>query len=68
MIAGVRLSFSKRKKGRLFSQPPAGHVPALQAPRSCRRLQNAPQTKIETPPQGWRRAGDAIAGGGKLSK
>ena len=29
---------------------------------------NALQSKVETPPQGWRRAGDAIAGGGKLEK
>ena len=29
---------------------------------------NAPQSKVETPPQGWRRAGNAIADGDKLDK
>ena len=36
--------------------------------RKLRGQKNAPQSKRETPPQGWRRAGDAIAGGDKLNK
>ena len=35
--------------------------------RKLRGQKNAPQSKIETPPQGWRRADDAIAGGDKLN-
>ena len=36
--------------------------------RKLRGQKNASQSKIETPPQGWRRAGDAIADGDKLNK
>ena len=36
--------------------------------RKLRGQKNAPQLKIETPRQGWRRAGDAIAGGDELNK
>ena len=36
--------------------------------RELRGQKNASQSKIETPPQGWRRAGDAIAGGDEFNK
>ena len=46
---------------------PGGHVHGgIDKQRGT--IKNAPQLKIETPPQGWRRAGDAIAGGDKLNK
>ena len=50
------------------SRPVGGRRAAQLASDALMDEKNTPQSKIETPPQGWRRAGDAIAGGDKLEK